>query len=423
MLLTAAHRIKLFVFLVIAIVSVAYVGINYAGLDRFLGGRGYAVTVRLADSGGIFVGAEVTYRGVAVGKVASMDLTDRGVSLRLDIESDSRPVPADTRAAIANRSAVGEQYVDLLPTDDSPPYLEEGSVVRQDRTSLPIAPETVLTNLDELVSSVDTGSLRTVVDETYDAFAGAGPELQRLLDSTSSLTDTAIENLPQTRSLLADGRVVLRTQRDQAGRIVELSKGLRTIAARLKGADPALRRVIDQAPQLADEVTSVLDESGNDLGVITANLLTTAKITSSRTDALEELLVTFPVISSFTRSVTSNGEGHLGFVLNLFDPPSCTRGYETTDQRPANDESEAPPNTQAYCAEPRGSVTSVRGAQNAPFAGAPEQPVAPGGEDTPSQSGEESGEDGGDGRDTLPGMLGYATDSAATSVGGLLGVP
>jgi phospholipid/cholesterol/gamma-HCH transport system substrate-binding protein len=162
---------------------------------------------------------------------------------------------------------------------------------------------------------------------------------------------------------------------------------------------------------VANDVDDVLSVSGTDLGVLIANLLTTFQITSVRTDAIEEDLVAFPVISSFTRSVTSNGEGHLGLVLNFFDPHSCTKGYETTKQRPASDTSEAAPNTQAYCAEPPGSPTDVRGAQNAPYAGKPVTPAR----SQPVPAGPQSTQ--------LPGLLGLVAGPGAAGIGQLLGLP
>jgi phospholipid/cholesterol/gamma-HCH transport system substrate-binding protein len=349
--------------------------------------------------------------------VDAMHLTDQGVAVDLDIDSGAPPIPADTEAVVADRSAVGEQYVDLRPNHESGPYLHDGSVITTDRTAIPISPDTVLTDLDKLVSSVDPNSLRTVVDQTYDAFAGAGPDLQQLLDSADSFTATATQNLPQTTKLLSDGRTVLATQQRQAQDITSLASGLRRIAEQLKTSDPDLRNVIDEAPRLADDVDNILTVSGTDLGVLIANLLTTFQITSVRTDAIEEELVAFPVISAFTRSVTSNGEGHLGLVLNFFDPHSCTKGYETTPERPANDTSEVPANTQAYCAEPPGSPTDVRGAQNVPYAG---MPAAPAQAAQPAQPVQQPG---GTQQDQLPGLLGMATGSRPAGIGQLLGLP
>ncbi|MFD5245140.1 MCE family protein [Amycolatopsis sp. NPDC058340] len=409
-MITRKIRIQLAVFVVIAVVSVVYAGGNYAGLDRLFGTRGYLVTAQLVDSGGIFVNAEVSYRGVAVGKVASMTLTEHGIDLGLDIDSDAPKIPADTKAAVANRSAVGEQYVDLLPMHENGPYLTEGSVIKRDKTSIPLAPDTVLSNLDKLVSSVKPESLRTVVDETYEAFANAGPDLRQLLNSTGSLTATATQYLPDTQGLLANSRTVLDTQRRQADNITQFSSGLKTIAAQLKTSDPDLRRVIDEAPKLSRQISDVLAVSGTDLGVLFANTLTTAQITSARTDAIEELLVAYPIISAFSRSTSPDGTGHLGVVFNFFDPVSCTKGYEGTKQRPANDTTEAPVNTQAYCAEPPGSPTGVRGSQNAPYAGKP--PAVPARPKQTPQAAESA---------QLPGVLSLLSGSAPGGLGALLG--
>ncbi len=404
-------RVQLIAFVVIAVVSVVYVGGRYAGLDRLFGTRGYVVTAQLTDSGGIFVNAEVAYRGVTVGRVASMTLTEHGVDVGLDIDSGAPQIPADAHAQVANRSAVGEQFVDLLPATDSGPYLADGSVITADKTSLPPSPDSVLTHLDDLVASVHPESLKTVVDETYTAFAGAGPELQQLLDSTGSLTAVAAQYVPQTQGLLANSRIVLDTQERQAANITDFASGLRTIAGQLKASDPDLRRVITEAPQLGRQISDVLAASGTDLGVLIANLLTTAQITSARKDAVEELLVAYPIISAFSPSTSPDGTGHLGVVFNFFDPASCTKGYEGTKQRPANDLTEAPVNMNAYCAEPPGSPTGVRGSQNAPFAGKPVAiPPAPKQSAAPAQQSQ------------LPGMLSLLTVPSG-GLGSLLGLP
>lgn len=419
-MLTIKHRTKLLAFLVIAAVSVVYAGVNYAGLDRLFGAGGYTVTAQLDSSGGIFVGAEVTYRGVAVGEVTSMRLDAEGVALGLHITSEAPPIPAGASAAVANRSAIGEQYVDLRPDAEAEPYLADGSVIPNERTSIPVDPATVLLNLDQLVSSVNRESLRTVVDETYQAFAGVGPDLQALLDTAGSFVATATENLPETTGLLADARVVLDTQRAQAGNIKAIADGMATIAEQLKSSDGDLRRVIDKAPGLSREVRSFLAESGNDLGILTANLLTTAHITTSRVDGIEQLLVTFPVISAFSHTLSGDGTGHLGVAMNFFNPPSCTRGYEGTVQRPASDTSPYPVNMGAYCAEPPGDPTGVRGAQNAPYAGKPMRVPPPsqvrGGQEKPAKQQDATPE--------MPGVLRLSTGGGPLpSVGELLGLP
>ena len=360
-------KVQIAVFLLIAVVGITYTGAEYAGLGRLFGNTGYRVTLQLADSGGIFTNAEVTYRGVPVGRVGQLHLTDSGIAVDLDIDPDAPPIPANSRAVVADRSAVGEQYVDLEPQQRGGPVLDEGSVIPVERTTLPPAPDTVLSNLDKLVASVPNDSLRTVVDESHAAFAGTGPDLQRLLDSANSLTTTATHHLPQTRGLLTNGGTVLRTQAQDAGRIAEFSSGLNRITGQLQRSDRDLRGVVEAAPRVGQQVDDVLRTSGPQLGVLTANLLTTTQITSARKDGLEQMLVELPIMTSYVPGMSDkNDTGHLTYNFNFDDPMTCTKGYGGTKHRPADDTSSIPVNHDAHCAEPPNSPIEVRGSRNAP---------------------------------------------------------
>ena len=61
--ITRKTKLKLLAFAALAVLGMSYLGFNYVGLDRALLGSGYEVAADFRDSGGIFVNAEVTYRG------------------------------------------------------------------------------------------------------------------------------------------------------------------------------------------------------------------------------------------------------------------------------------------------------------------------------------------------------------------------
>ncbi len=70
--MTGGVKIRLATFVVLAAVGIVYVAGSYLGIvDRVLG-RGLTVHATLPSSGGVFVGSEVAYRGVGVGKVTGM---------------------------------------------------------------------------------------------------------------------------------------------------------------------------------------------------------------------------------------------------------------------------------------------------------------------------------------------------------------
>ena len=181
--ITRQTKLQLIAFAALALLGMSYLGFNYVGLDRVLLGSGYDVAADFKDSGGIFVNAEVTYRGVAVGRVSDMKLVHDGVRVVFTIKPGAAPIPADTDALVATRSAVGEQYVILRPRTAKGPFLKDGSVIPQNRTAIPVPVEQLLLNLDKLAGSIDQEHLRVVVNELGTAFTGAGDDLGRLIDN------------------------------------------------------------------------------------------------------------------------------------------------------------------------------------------------------------------------------------------------
>jgi phospholipid/cholesterol/gamma-HCH transport system substrate-binding protein len=422
-MLTKRVRLQLIAFVVIAVVAVVYALFRFTDLGKVFGAEGYTVRMDLEESGGIFTNAEVTYRGYNVGRVGEIHLTHEGLSVDLDIDPDAPDIPADLDAVVANRSAVGEQYVDLRPRADGGPFLSGESVIAADRTKTPVATDAVIRDLDSLASSVPTDSLRTLVDELDKAFSGTGDDLQVLLDTTSDFTNAATDHLPQTVGLINDGGTVLDTQAAQSGNITSFAKDLNKLATQLRSSDPDLRRLISATPGAATSITNLLRESGPGLSRLFANLLTVSDIVGARKDGLEYTLVSYPLFSAAGQGLLAAdpGQAHLGLVTNLFNPPPCTKGYEDTPRRNGTDTAPKPePNvSDTYCAEPPGSPINVRGSNNVPVAGRPQAPQAPSG----------GGESGGQQQQaalapgSLPGTLTEPGSTRMPNLAELLGLP
>lgn len=419
-MLTRATRIKIVAFFLIAVVSVVYAAFRFTDVDKMFGAAGYTVRMELAESGGIFSNAEVTYRGVNVGRVGDIRLTANGMEVDLNMEEDTPKIPRDLQAVVANRSAVGEQYVDLRPRTNSGPYLADGGKIDVRNTKTPVRTGQVITDLDNLASSVPTESLRTVVDESYDAFRGTGPDLQVLMDTARDFTRGARQNLPKFTNLLDTGGQVLDTVNAESDNIKSFSKDLRLLSEQLKGSDGDIRKLISTAPKAAEQVSALLRESGDGLGRVVANLLTTSNILRTRNDGLEMSFIVYPMVGAAAQGlVDDKNNAQIGFALNLLDPPPCTKGYEGTDRRPGNDVRPRMPNQDAYCAEPKGSPINVRGSQNAPYGGVPNPPSQSqieANRDRPSQAAAEQAGRGSPGTAAGPGV-------GITSMGQLLGLP
>jgi phospholipid/cholesterol/gamma-HCH transport system substrate-binding protein len=338
--ITRTTRLQLLAFAVVALLGMSYVGFKYVGLDRLLFGGGYQVAAEFTDSGGIFVNAEVTYRGVAVGRVSDMRLTDAGVEVELSIDPDAPQIPASAAAAVANRSAVGEQYVDLRPDTADGPFLGDGSVIPVERTSIPIPVEQLLQDVDGLVGSIDTENLRIVVDELGTAFDGAGDDLARLIDNGNLLLTRAEQSLPQTLQLITDGQTVLQTQADSRSAIEQWAADLRLLSDTLVSSDADLRSLVVNAPDAGAALQQLVTDAGPGLSSLIRNLDVLNDVTTPRLDGVEQLLVTYPeVVTGGFSAVRRDPDGqmrvHFGFVLNDGDPRPCTSGYVGTGSTPS----------------------------------------------------------------------------------------
>jgi phospholipid/cholesterol/gamma-HCH transport system substrate-binding protein len=367
-MLTLGARIKVVLFAVIAVTVLAYVGLRYAKLGAYIGLPGYyTVTLDLPQAGGLYPNADVTYRGVSVGRVGAMRLVPSGVQADLDISDSAPHIPSDTQAAVADLSAVGETYVDLRPRTAAGPYLRPGSVISQANSQIPPPVTDLLGAVDSLANSVPASSLRTLVNELYYAFNGQGPNLQVLLDSASSFTKAASNDLPQSTSLIQDGNTVLATQQAESSAIQTFATDGELFAQQLASSDSDLRRLITAAPQAALQVTGLLKDNTPDLGLTLANLLTAADIALPRHANLEELLSALPAAVAAGNTVISSTGANFGLALTFFQPLPCTSGYQGTPYRNGLDTSPPDPafNTRAACTEPL-TQGEVRGSEHAP---------------------------------------------------------
>lgn len=391
-------KIQLILFVILTLAGVSFVSAEYVGLTKGLFNDQCKIQADFADSGGIFTNAEVTYRGVAVGKVGAIDLREEGIRVSLDIDNCSGPkIPRSSRAVVTNRSVVGEQYVNLIPPNDKGPYFtgEGDPPIAQSKTAIPTQTNVLLVNLNRLLTSLPLNDLRTTVSELGKAFDGRGNDLGNLIDSSSLLLDAAQQNLPDTIALINNSATVLQTQLELKTPIASWARDLRLLSQQLKTSDGDIRRLVDRGPEALSTVRKLVRDNDQDIGVVLANLVTVGDIIVRHIDGVEQVLELYPALAAGGQSVVRSNPaqpgknlGALGLVISdnkgrstTNAPPDCgggnssngiaggREGYQGTQLRTPNQRSPIAPNVGARCTAPASSGKNVRGSQN--VAGAP----------------------------------------------------
>jgi phospholipid/cholesterol/gamma-HCH transport system substrate-binding protein len=363
-------RIQLVVFVLLSIAGIVYAGLNYIGISPINGP--YTIVADFRDSGGVFQGSAVTYRGYTIGKVTNLSLIPNGVAVQLSINHGIQ-IPQDTTALVANLSAVGEQYVDLRPQTDHGPYLSPGAVIPMSRTTIPISDATLLLNLDKLLKSVNTSDLSEAVDQFALAFRDIGPSLQSLITNGDRLAQTAVQTLPQQIKLIEDGRTVLTTQVATSNELQTFANDLARFSVTNASIDADYRRLFDTGAASADQLTALIDENRSTLPTFLTNLVSLGQIQAARIPGLRSILVLYPlnVANGFLAAAPipgvsgRSGIAHFALVLTN-NPPDCTAGYDPNRRPNTPQYFGGKADTNTYCAEPKSGPSDVRGARAAP---------------------------------------------------------
>jgi phospholipid/cholesterol/gamma-HCH transport system substrate-binding protein len=368
-------RVQLTIFAIVTVVCVGAMSTLYLHLPSAVGLGSYRVTADFKAGGGLYENANVTYRGVTIGRVESVGLTNTGVVADMRLNSNTS-VPDNVTATVKSVSAIGEQYVDLVPPPAgtepaSKSFLRDGSNIGVEHTAIGQDIAGMLAAADQLVNSVGNSRIQDLLRETFKAFNGSGPELARLIQSSRLLVDEANSNYGQTTQLIDQAGPFLDSQVRSGDDIKSLADGLARFTKEAARADPQLRSVLQTAPSAAQAANTTFEGIRPSFPMLAANLANFGRIGVIYHKSIEQGLVIFPALFAALLTVggglpTDEG-GKLDFKVDLGDPPPCSTGFIPAPliRSPADTTLRDLP-TDLYCKVAQNDPAVVRGARNYP---------------------------------------------------------
>lgn len=369
--------IQLAIFSTVALIALAYMSTHFMKLPARLFGVGhYTVTMELSRAGGLYGTSNVTYRGTQVGRVQSVHLTDTGVAAVLSLKSGI-DIPSDLKAEVHSQTAIGEQYVELLPRNGTSPPLKNGDVIPLKNTSVPPDINPLLDAVDTGLRAVPRDNLKTVIDESYTAVGGLGPELSTLVKGATDLSIDARKNLDPLLALIDKARPVLDSQTETSDAIQGWASQLATVTRELRTQDDAVAGVIDNGGPALGEARTLVERLQPTLPILLANLTSVSQVALTYRNDIEQLLVLLPqLVAVESAGLVANANTkqkykgqYLSFNLNLNLPPPCTTGFLPAQQQRDATFEDAPerPAGDLYCRIPQDSpIIGVRGVRNIP---------------------------------------------------------
>ncbi|TDZ47042.1 mce related protein [Mycobacteroides franklinii] len=151
----AAHRNKMVLsgiaLATVLLVAIGYLTVGALRVSPFSGT--YRVKVQLPESGGLLPNQDVALRGVKIGTVQSLDITQQGVDAVAEIQSKYK-IPVSAKVRVTGLSPAGEQYINFEGVSDQGPFLKDGAVISQG-VQVPVTLAKLLADADGLLAQVD----------------------------------------------------------------------------------------------------------------------------------------------------------------------------------------------------------------------------------------------------------------------------
>ena len=292
-----------------------YIGFQIVGWSPF--GDDYRVSVEVPRSAGLFEDSEVTYRGVTVGSVSSISVSPGGVQLSLRLTGD-RPIPRQVQARVRMLSALGESYVDLVPTGAAEPRLSEGNVIAD--ASVPTTVSEALASGTRLLRSLDPAEIEKVQTLMSDAFGGLAPELRTLVVGGQRLLNAVTAAAPGTRSLILDGLTVLRTGNATQDQLAQIVRSFDVLSQQFADNDADVSSLLKDGGQAASTIEELVRTQTGPFQELLRGTGAIGTALSRNTKAISVLFDLLPGVSTKLSQVARNGVFYGDLTLDIGQP-------------------------------------------------------------------------------------------------------
>ncbi|MDX6433510.1 MAG: phospholipid/cholesterol/gamma-HCH transport system substrate-binding protein [Streptosporangiaceae bacterium] len=259
---------------------------------------GEVLTADFDDVQNLAVGHSVQIADVRVGTVTRMKLAGSGSAYRANVTFSLRRgirIPQGTTAQLGVTSLLGENFIQLSPPSSGlhvGPFIADHGHISA--TSVVPAFEQVVGKAAPLLTALAHNDIQAIVSAGSTAFAGKGPELQKMIAQASKLT-----------ALFAGQRAQLAGAVDDLARLGhDLAKG----QAQLDDLPGTLARTTKVLSDDRYQMLNTLDQISKLTQTTDANLLV------GRTDQLRTLIERMgPVIGTLASDKTNLG----GLITSL----------------------------------------------------------------------------------------------------------
>ena len=278
-----------------SVLAMTLIGLLVAGIfatERISDQNARTTVVAYFDnSTGLYVGDDIRVRGVPVGKIKHIEPQPQRAKITFWFDRKYK-VPAEAVAVILSPQLVSGRAIQLTPPYTGGATMNNGAVIPQGRTAVPVEWDDVRKQLERLTTMLQpttpggVSTLGALINTAADNLRGQGADIR----------DTIIE-LSQTLSVLDDHRAdvfgtiknlsfLVSALRGSSDLLGQLNLNLAAVSGLLADDPNKVGQAVEDLNSVVGDVRSFVTENREPIGLASDKL---ASITTAVTDSLDDL--------------------------------------------------------------------------------------------------------------------------------------
>ena len=232
-----------------------------------------------SDVTGVVKGDDVRIAGVKVGSIKKVEIVDRTRAMVTFTVRKATPVTRSSTATIRYRNLVGQRYMSVTQGVGDTTALADGDTIPMSRTQPALDLTTLFNGFKPLFAALTPSDVNKLSYEVIQVFQGEGGNLQNLLQTTGSVTQTLADRDQLIGDVIGNLNAVLKTVGDRDQQLSSLIVQLRAFMAGLVQDKDAILNSLDSVSSLANETAQLttgirpgLVSSIKELRQVTGNL-------------------------------------------------------------------------------------------------------------------------------------------------------
>ena len=280
------------------------------------------------NSNGIYVGDDVTIRGVPVGRITAIEPQPERVKVSFWYDSTFK-VPAEVNAAILSPMLVTSRAIQLTPVYSEGPVLDDGAEIPQARTAVPVEYDDFRAQLEKLTETLQpdqpggVSTLGAFINTTADNLRGQGASIRDTLIKLSQAFSALGDHSEDIFSTVKNLSILVSALQDSTNLMRQLNQNLASVSYLLADDPTEVGDAVRDLSAAVGEVQPFVAENREALGTTSDKLAGVSTALNQSLDDVKQFLHVAPTTFQNYINIYQPAQGAVSSVpvINNFANP------------------------------------------------------------------------------------------------------